>query len=140
MPSIDTDTRLIMTILFVGSVSGVNVYFYTQYGVDFPYGGYAHGVLFGIVTIGGIMIMKAAFDLLIHDMIEDRLLQRNIDSYWYRKARDEENRKRVRESMRNFQQTFSPTNVYGDNNLPTFGQVNKNEEQTVSPSFLTELR
>ena len=40
MPSIDTDTRLIMTILFVGSVSGVNVYFYTQYGVDFPYGGY----------------------------------------------------------------------------------------------------
>ena len=59
---------------------------------------------------------------------------------WYRKARDEENRKRVRESMRNFQQTFSPTNVYGDNNLPTFGQVNKAEEQTVSPSFLTELR
>ena len=82
MPSIDTDTRLIMTILFVGSVSGLNVYFYTQYGVQFPYDGYAHGVLFGIITIGGIMIMKAAFDLILHDMIEDRLLQRNIDNYW----------------------------------------------------------
>ena len=138
MPSIDTDTRLIMTILFVGSVSGVNVYFYTQYGVDFPYGGYAHGVLFGIITIGAIMIMKAAFDLMLHDIIEDRLLQRNIDSYWLRKARDEENRKRVRESMRNFQQNFAP--VYGDANLPTFGQTNKAEEQNVSPAFLTELR
>lgn len=138
MPSIDTDTRLIMTILFVGSVSGVNVYFYTQYGVDFPYGGYAHGVLFGIITIGAIMIMKAAFDLMLHDIIEDRLLQRNIDNYWFRKARDEENRKRVRESMRNFQQNFA--SIYGDTNLPTFSPNSKAEEQTVSPAFLTELR
>ena len=82
--------------------------------------------------------MKAAFDLILHDMIEDRLLQRNIDNYWFRKARDEENRKRVRESMRTFQQNFAP--VYGDNNLPTFGQTTKAEEQTVSPTFLTELR
>ena len=138
MPSIDTDTRLVMTILFVGAVSGVNVYFYAQYGVGFPYTVEAHAVLFGISTIGGIMIMKAIFDLIANDYIEETLLQRRIDAYWNRRAREEENRKRVRESFRNFQQTWnnqvqSPTNVYGDNNLP----VIKSNTEGVSPSFLT---
>jgi len=138
MPSIDTDTRLVMTILFVGAVSGVNVYFYAQYGVGFPYTVEAHAVLFGISTIGGIMIMKAVFDLIANDYIEETLLQRRIDAYWSRRAREEENRKRVRESFRNFQQTWnnqvqSPTNVYGDNNLP----VIKSNTEGVSPSFLT---
>ena len=45
---------------------------------------------------------------------------------------------RVRESFRNFQQTWnntvqSPPNVYGDNNLPTI----KGTTEGVSPSFLT---
>lgn len=138
MPSIDNDTRLVMTILFVGAVSGVNVYFYAQYGVGFPYTVEAHAILFGISTIGGIMIMKAVFDLIANDYIEETLLQRRIDAYWSRRAREEENRKRVRESFRNFQQTWnntvqSPTNVYGDGNLPTI----KGNTEGVSPSFLT---
>tara|TARA_R110002050_G_scaffold114857_2_gene230696 strand:+ start:3084 stop:3461 length:378 start_codon:yes stop_codon:yes gene_type:complete len=123
-----------MTILFVGVISGVNVYFYTLYGITFPYGGYAHAVLFGISTIGGIMIMKAFFDLLLNDYIEEFLLQRQIENYWSRKGREEDNRKRVRESMKQFQSTFpSAQNVYGDNQLP----IIKQEPEGVSPSFLT---
>ena len=134
MPSINTDTRLIMTILFVAVISGVNVYFYTLYGITFPYGGYAHAVLFGISTIGGIMIMKAFFDLLLNDYIEEFLLQRQIESYWSRKGREEDNRKRVRESMKQFQSSFpSSNNIYGDNQLP----IIKQEPEGVSPSFLT---
>ena len=90
MPSIDTDTRLIMTILFVGAVSGVNVYFYAMYGITFPYGSLEHALLFGIVTVGGIMCIKALFDLFLNDWIEEFLLQRRIDAYWSRKAREEE--------------------------------------------------
>ena len=134
MPSINTDTRLIMTILFVGVISGVNVFFYTLYGITFPYGGYAHAVLFGISTIGGIMIMKAFFDLILNDYIEEFLLQRQIENYWARKGREEDNRKRVRESMKQFQSNFpSANNVYGDNTLP----IIKQEPEGVSPSFLT---
>jgi len=123
MPSIDTDTRLVMTILFVGAVSGINIYFYSQYGMSFPYGAEEHAVLFGISTIGGIMILKAMFDMVLNDWIEEFLLQRRIDAYWARKAREEENRKRVRDSFRQFQQNWnqtvvSPPNVYGDSNLP----------------------
>jgi len=123
-----------MTILFVAVISGVNVYFYTLYGITFPYGGYAHAVLFGISTIGGIMIMKAFFDLLLNDYIEEFLLQRQIESYWSRKGREEDNRKRVRESMKQFQSSFpSSNNIYGDNQLP----IIKQEPEGVSPSFLT---
>jgi len=136
MPSIDTDTRLIMTVLFVGAVSGVNVYFFSQYGTSFiaAYGAYPVAMIFGVLTVGGIVILKALFDLAINDYIEDFLLQRQIDSYWNRKARDEENRKRVRESFRGFQQQFGAT-AYGDSNLPMMPQ--SNEVQTVSPTFLT---
>ena len=62
MPSIDTDTKLIMTILFVGAVSGVNVYFYSTVGDLLLFGEYIHAVLFGILTVGGIMMLKAFFD------------------------------------------------------------------------------
>ena len=138
MPSIDTDTRLVMTILFVGAVSGINIYFYSQYGITFPYGAVEHSLLFGISTIGGIMIMKALFDMVVNDWIEEYLLQRRIDAYWARKAREEENRKRVRESFRQFQQNWnttvaSPSNIYGDNNLPSLNPT----KGGVNPSFLT---
>ena len=139
MPSIDTDTRLVMTILFVGAVSGINIYFYSLYGYTFPYGAIEHGILFGISTIGGIMILKALFDMMLKDYIEEFLLQRRIDSYWSRRAREEDNRKRVRESFRSFQQQWnqtvvSPSNVYGDSNLPT---LKAKEDGGVSPAFLT---
>ena len=35
MAALNQDTRLIMTILFVGTVSGANVYFYANYGINF---------------------------------------------------------------------------------------------------------
>ena len=96
-------------------------------------------VIFGVLTVGCIMILKALFDLILNDYIEDFLLQRQINSYWNRKARDEDNRKRVRESMRNFQQQFGNalggSSVYGDNVLPNLPQTS--EPQTVSPTFLT---
>jgi hypothetical protein len=137
MPSIDSDTRLVMTILFVGAISGTNIFFYSQYGITFPYGYIEHALLFGIVTVGGIMCIKAFFDLFLNDYIEEWLLQRRIDSYWQRKAREEDNRKRVRESFRAFQQN---TGFYGDNNLPTSQQGYGNvvaESEGVSPTFLT---
>jgi len=138
LPSIDTDTRLVMTILFVGAISGTNIYFYTLYGMDFPYTGLSHAVLFGICTVGGIMLLKALFDLMLNDIIEDFLLQRKIDSYWNRKARDEDNRKRVRESLRSFNQTFGQP-VYGDANLPTMQQNQQPQfdSNTINPTFLT---
>ncbi len=141
MPSIDTDTRLIMTVLFVGAVSGINVYFFSQYGTTFvnAYGPYPVAIIFGVLTVGGIMILKALFDLILNDYIEDFLLQRQINSYWNRKARDEDNRKRVRESMRNFQQQFGiplgGSTVYGDSVMPNLPQ--NSEPTTVSPTFLT---
>tara|TARA_R100000152_G_C6703241_1_gene132307 strand:- start:75 stop:497 length:423 start_codon:yes stop_codon:yes gene_type:complete len=137
MPSIDSDTRLVMTILFVGAISGTNIFFYSQYGITFPYGYVEHALLFGVVTVGGIMCIKAFFDLFLNDYIEEWLLQRRIDSYWQRKAREEDNRKRVRESFRAFQQN---TGFYGDNNLPTAQQGYGNvvaESEGVSPTFLT---
>ena len=35
MAALNNDTRLVMTILFVGTVSGANVYFYSAYGLKF---------------------------------------------------------------------------------------------------------
>ena len=51
MAALNQDTRLIMTILFVGTVSGANVYFYANYGVNFPYTTLAHATLFGLITV-----------------------------------------------------------------------------------------
>nr|MDB4346107.1 hypothetical protein [bacterium] len=136
MPSIDTDTRLVMTILFVGAVSGVNVFFYSQVNDMLLFGQYIHAVLFGILTVGGIMVLKAMFDLVLNEYIENFLLQRQINAYWNRKARDEENRKRVRDSFRAFQQTNFGPQVYGDNILPQMPMMPK-QEATVSPTFLT---
>ena len=134
MPSLENDTRMIMAILFVGAVSGVNVLAYAEYGITFPYGSEAHAVLFGISTIGAILMIKVLFDVFISDMIEDFLLRRAIDGYWGRKQREEENKRRVKESLKQFQSNYNLTPaMYGDNNLPTI----KADVQGVSPSFLT---
>ena len=102
MAALNNDTRLVMTILFVGTVSGANVYFYAAYGLDFPYGPLAHSVLFGLITVGGIMVMKALFDLSLNDRIEIRLLDRQIESHFQRVAREEQIKTKLRESMRQF--------------------------------------
>ena len=81
MAVLNQDTRLIMTILFVGAVSGANVYAYAEIGTGFPYGALAHSVLFGLGTIGAIMVMKALFDLALNDKIELWLLDRKITAF-----------------------------------------------------------
>ena len=79
------------------------------------------------------MCIKAFFDLFLNDYIEEWLLQRRIDSYWQRMAREEDNRKRVRDSIRTFQQSNPMSNIYGDSNLPKI----EPETEGVKPTFLT---
>ncbi len=106
MAVLNQDTRLVMTILFVGTLSGANVFFYAQYGTNFPYGPLAHSVLFGLGTIGSIMVMKALFDLALNDRIELMLLDRKIAAYWARKARDAEQRTKLLESAKQYSSSF----------------------------------
>ena len=125
----EDDTRLVMTILFVGAVSGVNVYFFATFGAEFMsiYGPYTLAILFGVLTVGGIMILKSLFDLVLNEYIEDFLLQRSINTYWARKAKDEENRKRVRESMRQYEEFRFRSPV---------PQQQFVDENVINPSFL----
>tara|TARA_R110000824_G_scaffold246515_4_gene435682 strand:+ start:354 stop:725 length:372 start_codon:yes stop_codon:yes gene_type:complete len=107
MAAINKDTRLVMTILFVGAVSGMNVYFYANYGADFPYSHLSHAVLFSLMTIGGIMGIKAFFDLIMNDRMELWLLDRKIRFYWEKKTREEQQKQKVLETMRQHNQ-FTP--------------------------------
>ena len=88
MPALSQDTRLVMTILFVGALSGTNVFAYAQFGTGFPYGPLAHSVLFGLGTIGAIMVMKAIFDLVLNDKIEMWLLDRKIAAFWEKEKQE----------------------------------------------------
>tara|TARA_R110002012_G_scaffold180933_1_gene346814 strand:+ start:335 stop:703 length:369 start_codon:yes stop_codon:yes gene_type:complete len=92
-----------MTILFVGTVSGANVFAYAKFGLNFPYTILMHGVLFGLITVGSIMVMKALFDMALNDKIEMYLLDRRISAYWERIAKDEQQRKKMQESLKSFQ-------------------------------------
>ena len=103
IPALNHDTRLIMTILFVGTVSGANVFAYAKFGLNFPYTILMHGVLFGLITVGSIMVMKALFDMALNDKIEMYLLDRRISAYWERIAKDEQQRKKMQESLKSFQ-------------------------------------
>ena len=100
MASLGKDTRLVMTILFVGAVSGMNVYFYSNYGTAFPYSNLAHAVLFALITIGGIMGIKAFFDLVMNDRMELWLLDRKIKMYWEKRQREEQQKSKIMENMR----------------------------------------
>ena len=106
MPALNHDTRLVMTILFVGTVSGANIYFYANFGLEFPYGPLEHSTLFGLITVGSIMVMKALFDLSLNDKIEMYLLDRRIKHYWERMAKEEEQRGRLKETMKQYSNTF----------------------------------
>ena len=100
MAAIDRDTRLVMTILFVGAVSGMNVYFYANYGGELPWSPFAHAVLFSLMTIGAVMGIKALMDLAMNDRIELWLLDRKIRIYWEKKSREEQQRSKIMEGMR----------------------------------------
>ena len=102
MPALSQDTRLVMTILFVGVLSGTNVWAYAAFGTQFPYGPLAHSFLFGLGTIGAIMVMKALFDLALNDRIEMWLLDRKIESFWARKGRDEQQKQKLRENAKQY--------------------------------------
>lgn len=89
-----------MTILFVGTVSGANVYFYANYGAELPWTALSHAFLFGLLTVGGIMGLKAAFDLVMNDKMELWLLDRRMKHYFERKQRDAQHRQKIVETMR----------------------------------------
>tara|TARA_R100001443_G_scaffold977_4_gene3902 strand:+ start:27637 stop:28041 length:405 start_codon:yes stop_codon:yes gene_type:complete len=133
MPALEKETKLVMTILFVGAISGTNVYFYAKYGDMIAFNNYAHALVFGLMTIGGILTMKAIFDLALNDYIEMALLDRRIAAYWAKKQRDDKQREKIRSTMQQYripQQQFTPP----------FNQPQVVEErQTVTPSFLAKL-
>ena len=128
MPALGQDTRLVMTILFVGVLSGSNVFAYAAFGTTFPYGPLAHSFLFGLGTIGAIMVMKAVFDLALNDRIEMWLLYRKISAYWERKARDEQQKQKMRESAKQYNTTF------------TSYQPSQEEDNSVGNEFLAALQ
>ena len=107
MPALAHDTRLVMTILFVGTVSGANVFFYANYGTQFPYTTLAHATLFGLITVGSIMILKAIFDLVLNEKIEMYLLDRRVTHFWAQKRKEEEQKQKIRETMKNYNTTYN---------------------------------
>jgi hypothetical protein len=118
MPSLEKDTRLVMTILFIGTMSGVNVYFYAQYGHLLAFNAYSHATIFALMTIGGILVMKALFDLVLNDKIEMILLDRRIAAYWAKRQKEEQQRMKARETMNTYRANFNqqmniqPNNMY----------------------------
>lgn len=106
MPALEHDTRLVMTILFVGTVSGANVFFYANYGIDFPYTILAHATLFGLITVGSIMILKAVFDLALNEKIEMYLLDKRVNHYWAQKQKEEQQKGKIRDTMKNSNLSF----------------------------------
>ena len=130
MPALNHDTRLVMTILFVGAVSGANVFFYANYGLSFPYGALEHSVLFGLITVGGIMVMKALFDLALNDKIEMFLLDRRIKHYWARMSKEEQQRVKLKDTMKQYSNTFNVT--------PT--QIPAYESEGIGNEFLAALQ
>ena len=74
--------------------------------------------------------MKAVFDLALNDYIEMTLLDRRIAAYWARRARDEQQREKVRQSLQQFNQSW--------NRQPIQPQPVTTEEPQVSP-FLAQV-
>jgi len=129
MPALAHDTRLVMTILFVGTVSGANVFFYANYGTNFPYTTLAHATLFGLITVGSIMILKAIFDLVLNEKIEMYLLDRRVNHFWAQKRKEEEQKQKIRETMKNY------TTAY--NTQPQF--VSQMEAEGIGNEFLAAI-
>ena len=134
MPSLEKDTRLVMTILFIGTMSGVNVYFYAQYGHLLAFNAYSHAAIFALMTIGGILVMKALFDLALNDKIEMFLLDRRIAAYWLKRQKEEQQRMKARETMNTHR-----INYQSQMAQPVFSPQMVQEPQTATPSFLAEI-
>tara|TARA_Y100001951_G_C11276577_1_gene262330 strand:- start:995 stop:1405 length:411 start_codon:yes stop_codon:yes gene_type:complete len=134
MPSLEKDTRLVMTILFIGTMSGVNVYFYAQYGHLLAFNAYSHATVFALMTIGGILVMKALFDLALNDKIEMLLLDRRIAAYWQKRQKEEQQRMKARETMNTHRLSYQqpPTQ-------PLFVPQRVQDPQPATASFLAEI-
>jgi len=133
MPALEKETKLVMTILFVGAISGTNVYFYAKYGDMIAFNDYAHALVFGLMTVGGILAMKAIFDLLLNDYIEMTLLDRKIATYWNKRQRDDQQREKIRQSM----QAYRSPNIMPQQYMQQ--QVEQPQQQSITPSFLAKL-
>jgi len=119
MAAIDRDTKLVMTIMYVGAMAGMNVYFYSVYGTDLPFSALTHAVLFSLITIGIIMMQKSLFDMVVNERLEMWLLNRRIDMYWEKRKRDESQRAKIRESMKSNMSPYTnnfiqPASGYGE--------------------------
>lgn len=134
MPSLEKDTRLVMTILFIGTMSGVNVYFYAQYGHLLAFNAYSHATVFALMTIGGILVMKALFDLALNDRIEMFLLDRRIASYWLKRQKEEQQRMKARETMNTYRINYQTPVAQ-----PIYTPPMVQEPQQTTPSFLAEI-
>ena len=75
--------------------------------------------------------MKAVFDLALNDYIEMSLLDRRIAAYWNKKARDEQQREKVRQSLQQYNNQWR--------NTPFAQQPERTEEQVLPPSFLAQI-
>ena len=122
MAAIDRDTKLIMTIMYVGAMAGMNVYFYSVYGAELPFTAFTHAILFSLITVGVIMMQKALFDMIVNERLEMWLLNRKIELYWEKKQRDQQQKQKIRESMR-------------DRNMGYYGGQSQSYDE-VSESFL----
>ena len=134
MAALNNETRLVMTILFAGTLSGSAVFFYAKYGTEIPYSPMVHAILFGLTTVGVIMIMKAMFDLFLNDRIELWLLDRKIEAYWSRKQRDAEQFAKMRESA----QTYN--SVMGSKIQPPTLSANTDSVGEIGHEFLASLQ
>ena len=135
MPALEKETKLVMTILFVGAISGTNVYFYAKYGHMIAFNDYAHALVFGLMTIGGILVMKAIFDLVLNDYIEMTLLDRKIAAYWNKRSRDDQQREKIRQRMQQYRPPMMPTPFMQNIQQPQVEQ----QERGITPSFLAKL-
>ena len=125
MAAIEKDTRLVMTIMYVGAMAGMNVYFYSMYGAELPFTAFTHAILFSLITVGVIMMQKSLFDMIINERFEMWLLNRKIDIYWEKRQRDEQQRNRIRESIKS-------QNYYGGT-PPTYDEVSEQFLQSIEP-------
>ena len=77
--------------------------------------------------------MKALNDLALNDKIESWLLDRRIVAYWNIKSKEEEQRKRMKDSLKTFQTDFQTTRI------PQIG-YDASQDGGVSSDFLAKLQ
>ncbi len=76
------------------------------------------------------MILKAIFDLALNDKIELYLLDRRINHFWNQKRKEEEQKGKIRETMKNHSTTY---------NVPAPQLVSSLETEGVGNEFLAAI-